>query len=103
MAPAVALGISAAAWSDPVLGPRLETGLEEVKPLVQAVRDGAPVMEVLSGATAQAGLAARASRKADAADAIPPEQSQLRSSMDADLPTSVVPVNRPGGASPSGD
>ena len=53
MIPVCFLTVSASAWSDPVLGPRLAAGLQEVKPMVAAVMDGTPVMEVLADATAR--------------------------------------------------
>ena len=93
MIPLVFVGASAAAWSDPVLGPRLETGLNEVRPMVEAVMEGAPLMDVLAEA-----LQGNAAPGAPAADTAAAEE--LRSASAEGLPASAVPVNRPASETP---
>ncbi|MEM6887285.1 MAG: hypothetical protein AAF636_04005 [Pseudomonadota bacterium] len=88
MIPAVLLGISAAAWSDPVLGPRLQSGLDEIKPMIEAVQDGEPVMEVLAGAFG------RPSAPTLHEEDIARDEDARRVAVDG-LPVSAVPVNRP--------
>ena len=88
MIPLVFLGISAAAWSDPTLGPRLETGVNEVRPLVQSVIDGEPVMEVLAEATRW-----QPENSVDVDETL--EQADIVRAASNGLPTSVVPINRP--------
>jgi hypothetical protein len=90
--PAVCLGVSAAAWSDPVLGPRLESGLDEVRPMVQAVLEGKSVMDVLAATAVAAGPEAAQTTDDATGDTLDDRPSTLA----AGLPASVVPINRPG-------
>jgi hypothetical protein len=83
--PVLMLAISASAWTDPVMKEKLDRGLAEVTPMVEAVMDGEPVQQVLASKFGgpQAG-AAPESDDVEVANATVPG-----------LPHSAVPVNRP--------
>lgn len=42
LVPVTIVTFSAAAWSDPVLGPRLLSGLEEIKPRIESLLERVP-------------------------------------------------------------
>jgi hypothetical protein len=75
LVPVTIATFSAAAWSDPVLGPRLLSGLEEIKPRIESLLERVP------GAAEQ--------QDATAGD-VDEAASQL-----ASLPNASTPVNRP--------
>ena len=86
--PVALVTLSTSLWSDPVLGPQLETGVENMQPLLaqyaqETPLDGmfGPVPEV---AQASADIAAQASGTEEASLDLEPA-----------LPASVTPVNRP--------
>ena len=81
--PVLMLAISASAWTDPVMKEKLDRGLAEVTPMIEAVMDGTPVQDVLSsrfGGT----QAAPAAPNVEVADVEA-----------TGMPASTVPVNRP--------
>jgi hypothetical protein len=86
LVPVLMLTISASAWMDPVLKAKLDRGLEEVTPMIEAVMDGAPVQDIL--AAKFGGTAAQAVDE-DAGDV------EVANAGAPGLPASALPVNRP--------
>lgn len=78
--PVAMLVLSAGVWLDPVLNPRVIQGLEEVKPIVDAVLAGEPISEVLA-----------ANRESPGPDAAEEDSEQ------SGLPPASVAVTRPAG------
>lgn len=84
--PLVALAISGAVWTDPILSARAEQKIEDFKPMVEAAIDGRPMEEILA-----AGRAALALEPEVASEVSDVGVTSLASN----LPADQVPVNRP--------
>lgn len=90
--PVALITFSTSLWSDPVLGPQLEAGLEDAKPLLASYAQNTPLDGMFGPVP-------------DTVEAVQPSAAQIEDglesteeaslTLDSSLPKSAVPVNRP--------
>lgn len=84
--PVALVTLSTSLWSDPVLGPQLEAGVVEAKPLLASYAQNTPLD----------GMFGPVPETAETADPAADEgQEAAALALTPELPTSVKPVNRP--------
>ena len=91
--PVAMITMSTALWSDPVLGPKLAQGLEEVKPVLAKYAQNTPLEDAFGPVPEPQAEEIASETTAENADGSETEEAAL--ALTSNLPTSVRPVNRP--------
>lgn len=91
--PVALIGLSQSLWTDPVAGPQLVEGLEEIRPIIATYAQNTPLEDVFGPAPEPEEKEPIVAINSAGQAAVDGEEAAL--SVSYTLPVSVRPVNRP--------